>query len=367
VARAGSAGKKKDELTFVSRTADQPGQTINVDLCFVPADHLVAEKLPAVSGSSGRLMISALPGETAKRSSPGQVFADESLDYTEAMLKFVAASRDADGLAPTAASETHAAVNEKSALKAQKQALQQEADELRVARRQQRTQRKVEDNAWEALKPPPLAVPRLDGTPPLADETAPAPTRTAALARQRSLRAQRRAQQKQRRVEDAQWRQRRRQLRERLSALPLVTLWIAILVITDNCTRQCLGLPLFVTGPKVTAELIVAALKVLLPPELQFLISDRGTHFTANAFRILMRDEEFIHVLIARHRPQSNGIAERFVRTLKEWLATQSWQSDAELEILLAQFIAEYNDRPHQGLAMAGLSPNEFAHRCWLF
>ncbi|MEK7784451.1 MAG: integrase core domain-containing protein, partial [Chloroflexota bacterium] len=124
---------------------------------------------------------------------------------------------------------------------------------------------------------------------------------------------------------------------------------------------------LFVTGPKVTAELIVAALKVLLPPELQFLITDRGTHFTAKAFRTLMRDEEFIQVLIARHRPQSNGIAERFVRTLKEWLATQAWQSDAELEILLAQFIAEYNDRPHQGLAIPGLSPNEFTHRYWLF
>ena len=67
---------------------------------------------------------------------------------------------------------------------------------------------------------------------------------------------------------------------------------------------MCLGLPLFVAGPHVTAELIVAALKVLLPPELQFLITDRGTHFTAQAFRTLMQDEEFIHVLIARHRPQ---------------------------------------------------------------
>ncbi len=360
--------EKKDELTFVSRTADQPGQTLNVDSCFVPAEHLPAVKLPAVSGSSGRLVISALPRETAKPSSPGQVFADESLDYTEAMLQFVAASRDADGLAP-AASEPPARVDEKSALKAQKRALQQAVDELRVARRQQRTQRRVEDNAWAALKTAPPSAPPLDETVPLSDETAPAPAppRAVALESKRSLRAQRRAQHKQRQVEDALWRQRRRQLRELLSALPLVTMWIAILVITDNCTRQCLGLALFVTGPKVTAELIVAALKVLLPPELQFLISDRGTHFTANAFRILMRDEEFIHVLIARHRPQSNGIAERFVRTLKEWLATQSWQNDRELEILLAQFIAEYNDRPHQGLAIPGLSPNEFAHRCWLF
>src|SRR3990172_8957484 len=105
---APAAPSKKEGLTFVSRTADQPGQTLNVDLCFVPADHSLAVKLPAVSGSSGRLVVSALPGETAKPSSPGQVFADENLDYTEAMLKFVAASRDADGLAPTAARAPHA-------------------------------------------------------------------------------------------------------------------------------------------------------------------------------------------------------------------------------------------------------------------
>ena len=92
----------------MSRTADEPGQTLNVDLCFVPAEHLVAVKLPAVSGSSGRLVISALPAETAKSSAPGLVFADEHLDYTEAMVKFVAASRDVDGLAPTV-SETPAA------------------------------------------------------------------------------------------------------------------------------------------------------------------------------------------------------------------------------------------------------------------
>ena len=76
--------------------------------------------------------------------------------------------------------------------------------------------------------------------------------------------------------------------------------------------------------------------------------------------------EEFIHVLIARHRPQSNGIAERFVRTLKKWLRDKTWANDEELAALIEQFIAEYNDRPHQGLPIPGLSPNEFANRIWL-
>ena len=112
--------------------------------------------------------------------------------------------------------------------------------------------------------------------------------------------------------------------------------------------------------------MIVAALRTLLPPELQFLISDRGVHFTAQVFQQLAHHEEFVHVVIARHRPQSNGIAERFVRTLKEWLATHSWNDDQELLELLEQFRPEFNDRPHQGIGIPGLSPNEFANRIWL-
>ena len=54
------------------------------------------------------------------------------------------------------------------------------------------------------------------------------------------------------------------------------------------------------------------------------------------------------------------------MRTLKEWLCDQAWANDEELAALIKQFIAEYNERPHQGLAIPGLSPNEFANRIWL-
>ena len=58
---------------------------------------------------------------------------------------------------------------------------------------------------------------------------------------------------------------------------------IAILVITIT-VPGILGLPLFVAGSHVTAEMVVETLRVVLPANLQFLISDRGTHFAAMCF-----------------------------------------------------------------------------------
>ena len=338
-----STGEKRG-LHPISRTADEPGETVNVDLCFVPATHPAEVKLPAVSGSSGRLVVSPVKGQAAERTWAGQVFEDRTLDYTTAMQTFVVASLpDAQPMVqPESPVQT-----EKRSRREQKHQLRRETLVLRDARRQERSQRKTEDAAWRTLRQQ-----RRDSK--ISNET------------WRQLRSQRTQEFEQRQQADAIWRKQRQALRERCAQLPLVTAWIAILVVTDNCTRQCLGLPLFVMGPKVTAELIVEALRALLPTELHFLISDRGTHFTANAFRQLALNQEFIHVLIARHRPESNGIAERFVRTLKEWLADKVWTSDQPLAELLCQFIADYNDRPHQGLSIPGLSPNEFARRIGL-
>jgi transposase InsO family protein len=294
--------------------------------------------------------------EQEERQWPGRVFEDENLDYTTAMLEFVTASR-AKGEPETSAETVGEA--EKGTLKAEKRALRREEEELRIERRTVRQQRKQEDAAWRTL--------RAERKEQQAQQAELAPEERKAQEEQwQALRQQRQETVKNRKQQDQTWRAKRLSIRERWAQLPLVTAWIAILVMTDNCTRQCLGLPLFVTGPNVTSEMIVQALRVLLPSELLFLITDRGTHFTANAFQALVRREEFVHVLIARHRPQSNGIAERFVRTLKEWLRSKSWQNDQELAALLHQFKTEYDDRPHQGLPIPGLSPNEFAKRIWL-
>ena len=322
----------------------------------MPATHAVSAKLPAVSGSSGRLIVERPPSADHSAEWPGRIFENPELPYEDAMLAFVATAQER---ASQPASRADEAAN--GALASEKRTLGRTEAQLRDERRQVRAQRQLEDAAWQAARGAHRAAAQADPVRPKAARRSAQPAKAARTAQWCALRDQRRATLEARQQDDAAWRQARLELRQRWSALPVISAWIAILVIVDNCTRQCLGWPLFVAGPKVTAEMIVEALGLLLPPELQFLITDRGTHFTANAFKTLVLSEAFIHVLIARHRPESNGIAERFVRTLKEWLADKAWLDDQALAVLLQQFLVEYGDRPHQGLAMPGLSPNEFA------
>jgi transposase InsO family protein len=143
--------------------------------------------------------------------------------------------------------------------------------------------------------------------------------------------------------------------------------WFAILVVTDNCTRQCIALPVFESGAHLTSQEIVQALAACLPEHLAYLISDQDLKFRSQALAQLAQQRGFVHVPIFRHHPQTNGIAEHFVWSLKDWLESHSWVSLQQLSYWLAVFRPEFNDRPHQGLPIPGLSPNEFANRIFLF
>ena len=322
----------------------------------MPAEHQADLKLPAVSGSSGHLVIERMPEGGPERTYPGRVFENTDLSYAEAMRSFVEAS------APISGARQPPPAAEKPAKREQARKLRQAQSDLRAQRRQARQVRQAEDAAWRQSRKE-LSDNRASERPNVRARRG-AGQRKAV--QRRKLREQRRQQLAARQQEDAQWRLQRQQLREQMDLSPLVSAWIAVLLVTDNCTRQCVGLPIFVSGSRVTAEMVTAALRALLPADLQFLISDRGVHFTAQVFQQLALETHFVHVLIARHRPQSNGIAERFVRTIKEWLADKTWASEIELEQLLATFLSDFNDRPHQGLPIPGLSPNEYANRIWL-
>jgi hypothetical protein len=63
-------------------------------LCFVPVQHDLQVKLPAVSGSSGRLVVERPKPEADQQHWPGQIFANPEFGYEEAMQAYVAATQD---------------------------------------------------------------------------------------------------------------------------------------------------------------------------------------------------------------------------------------------------------------------------------
>jgi len=321
----------------------------------VPVAHEGQAKLPAVSGSSGHLVIERLVTDKEQPVWPGQVFGDPALSFEAAMQQYVKATQDRFVHQHLPSQPVIAEPNRR----------RKEA-EGRVQRHQLLEQRKREDRVWRSDKAAFSRVKREHQKLRKVQRKQQMGVWEQELANWIQRRQQRCAQHQARKLENEVWHQRNQALQTGGDADPVKRDWLAVLVITDNCSRRCLGLPLFRSGAGVTSQEVVNALRTCLPPELQFMISDQGTHFKTQLMKQLAQEKEFVHVLVYRHRPQSNGIAERFVLTFKRWLRNHSWNSPEKMEILIALFVSEYNQRPHQGLAIPGLSPNEFAQRFWL-
>jgi len=345
--------------------APAANQTVNIDLCVAPLTHDGTTAWAAASvrqAAAGAAPI-VTPEPAAPTPWPGQVFGDPDRSYPEKMAAYQT-QRAAKG------QRKHRRRQKQNA----RQALNARSDELRVARRRQRAARRQADATWTAPRTAQRTARQARQTQSRAERRT---NRAAWASRQADWEAARTARQQERRQrteEDAAWRAARQEIVQALAdllAAPVVSVWLAILVVIDNGTRRCLHLPVFVSGAHVTAaeacgersRTIVAQLRQHWPTDVQFVISDNGAQFIANAFAQFAQDMGFLHVRIAPHHPQTNGVAERFVRTLKEWLAWHAWQNDTELAALLAEFITYYNDRPHQGAELNGFSPNEYAER----
>ena len=136
------------KLESAVRTAEMPGQTINVDLCFVPLTHHPEAKLPAISGSSGKLVFQSGTAVDKAPHYPGRVFEDDKLPYTSAMEGFVSASRDKDKKSTVSLPID----GKRSSVKERQRIVHEEEVALRNERRSLRQQRKKEDAAWKRAR-----------------------------------------------------------------------------------------------------------------------------------------------------------------------------------------------------------------------
>ena len=313
--------------------SESPGESVNIDLCFVPSGHTHEPK--AAESADGQEIRS-----TETRPYAGEVFQESEMSYEEKMQGYLQQRR---------AKEQHRTPRktEKSRGKSRLKMVKEQEERLRVQRRHMRAKRVQEDIRWKAYRKAHKGVHNKDDAWP-------------------SHKAARKHLMLKRAEEDRQWRAQRKRINEQKQQFGrdrVGNVHIALLVVIDNCTRKCVALPSFLAGKNVTAEMIVQAVRDLLPETLRYLISDNGPQFIAHLFEQMCTQQEFIHVRITPRRPQTNGIAERFVRTVKEMLYEYEWEDETQFDPILQHVFSEYNDRPHQGRELKGLSPNEYEKR----
>lgn len=101
--------------------------------------------------------------------------------------------------------------------------------------------------------------------------------------------------------------------------------------------------------PKADTEFTKRALRKFFAREgiPQALVTDNGTHFTGDVLQSWLLSVGCRAVFTAPRHPSSNGLAERFVRTLKTSIAASDPSTIDELEQVIETFLLQYRNAVH--------------------
>ena len=115
--------------------------------------------------------------------------------------------------------------------------------------------------------------------------------------------------------------------------------------------------PEVIIMPSTTSEKTIDVLRAMFAqhglPE--HLVSDNGPQFTSTEFKQFLEGNHIKHILSAPYHPASNGLAERFVQTLKRNLKATAKEGKT-IQHRLAEFLFEYRATPH---ATTNVSPSK--------
>jgi transposase InsO family protein len=95
------------------------------------------------------------------------------------------------------------------------------------------------------------------------------------------------------------------------------------------------------------------------------LLTDNGSAYRGHRFEALCGRRGLRHHWTRPYRPQTNGKAERFIRTcLGEWAYARSYRTSVARASALPDFLRYYNeDRFHMGIS--GLTPMQRLATHW--
>ncbi len=130
-----------------------------------------------------------------------------------------------------------------------------------------------------------------------------------------------------------------------------------ILVVSDYATRYPEAIPLRnITAPKIAEVLVELFSRYGIPEEI---LTDQGTNFTSKLFGELYRLIGVQAIRTSPYHPQTDGLVERFNRTLKSMLRTVLDGEKRNWDLMLPHVLFAYREVPQ---ATLGFSPFELLY-----
>ena len=130
--------------------------------------------------------------------------------------------------------------------------------------------------------------------------------------------------------------------------------WEHVHVAIDDCTRLAYGEVLAHDEGPTTAAFLTRALAWFAAWGIQVraLLTDNGKCYTSGVFAAAVAAHRLIHRRTRPYRPQTNGKAERFIRTLlHEWAYAQAFRHSRYRTAQLPHYLRFYNtERCHSAL-----------------
>lgn len=123
-----------------------------------------------------------------------------------------------------------------------------------------------------------------------------------------------------------------------------------ILVVVDTHTKWVEAIPLVHANSETTVNCLRTIFSRFGVP--RTLVSDNGPQFTSQEFETFAKNNNIVHLRCAPYHPQSNGAAERVVRTIKEGLRKMK---GGKMEDNLVRLLFNYRRTPQKN----GKSPAE--------
>lgn len=122
------------------------------------------------------------------------------------------------------------------------------------------------------------------------------------------------------------------------------------LVIVDAVAKWIEALPMKTATSETTEDALQVIFATFGLP--RNIVIDNGPHFTSTLFRDFVNQNQIHHLTMAPYHPQSNGMAQRPVRTIKEGLGKNA---QVKLQERLTRLLRTYRQNP----VKQGKSPAE--------